>query len=195
MINIDEFDSKVIDSQIIDDAIDLINEVKDTDNSKIEVPIKVFNLFVSSNSDYLYNKTYILDLLDKFNKNIKILKEKYSVALSLLEELKSVSGEWFVLVDDYFIITSSYIEGVITYNKVKSEEIKFMSGSKSLEFIDRNIYKFINCNNLFNINGEKHIVRLFISEFNVLFSLMLQDDIKKLAREIEVFIKKWAKGV
>lgn len=189
MSNIDEFNSKIIDSKIIDDAIELITGVEDNDNLQIEVPIKVFNLFLSSNSDYLYNKTYILDLLDRFNKNIKILKKAQSVSESLLKELKSIDGEWFMLVDDYFIITSSYIEGVITYNKLKSGEINFMPGEKSLDFIDRNIYKFINCNNLFNINEKKHTARLFVSEFNVLFSLSSQDDIKELREKIEFFIQ------
>lgn len=191
MSNIGEFNSKVIDSKVIDDIINLISGVEDDNNLQIEVPIKAFNLFLSSNSDYLYNKTYILDLLNTFNKNLNSLKKAQSIAEDLLDKLKSINGKWFVLVDDYFIITSCYIKEVITYNRLKSRKISFNQEEKELAFVDRNIYKFINCNNLFNINEKKHTARLILSsDFNVLFTLSSKDDIKQLEKKIQFFVQK-----
>ena len=45
--------------------------------------IKLFNLFLSSNSDYLYNKTYITDLIPRFIKNMKVLRDKKMSVIKL----------------------------------------------------------------------------------------------------------------
>ena len=43
--------------------------------------IKLFNLFLCSNPDYLYNKTYITDLIPKFTENINILRKRSVIIL------------------------------------------------------------------------------------------------------------------
>lgn len=184
----EKFDSNFIDSKIIDDVMKLIGE----NRMEIDTPIKAFNLFLSSNTDYLYNKTYILDWLDKFNKNINILQEIYiktqNLFNDLMEALKPVDKYWFVLIDDYFIITSCYTKGILTYYRVKNDLEHELLDIESLEYIDKKINKYINCTNLFNVNEKEHTIRLFVNDFNTLFSFNFKNNIQ-LIEQIKFFIQ------
>lgn len=185
MNKISDFDSKVTDSKLIDEGI------KSSLYKGNE--IKLFNLFLSSNPNYLYNKTYILDLLDKFKENINILKKKREVSKELLNSFNAltyVSEPYFAIIDDYFIITSLIKEDVISYS-VFNELIE--NSLKDLSDIRYSINKFFNCNNLYNINKNKYNIRFFYCDFNRLFSCTLNgekdiENINDLVKKIQIFI-------
>ena len=63
-----DFDIKELDSKLIDYGIN-----EDTLDVNI---VKLFNLFLSSNEAYYYNRTYINDLLPEFNKKINRTKQR-----------------------------------------------------------------------------------------------------------------------
>ena len=84
--------------------------------------IKLFNLFLSSNSDYLYNKTYITDLIPRFIKNMKVLRDKKNECYKIADELKASSNtNFFILVDNYFIIMPDDEQSVVSYYELCSK--------------------------------------------------------------------------
>ncbi|MCI2779607.1 hypothetical protein ACQR22_09645 [Clostridium perfringens] len=176
-----EIDTKVIDSKIIDYGIS-INKFDD----KI---IKLFNLFLTSNPNYLYNKTYILDFLDDFKKNVETLKDKLNKSKAEAEKLKGITckyAEWFAIVDDYFIIYPSlknkcfsYCEFVDLLQKQRDKEMRI-----KLEKIKNIINKYIICNNLYNIKSNSTI-RVFYNNFQMLFC---NNKNNKIFEQIQMFI-------
>lgn len=192
MNKINDFDSKAVDSKIIDEGMNL--------SFYDGTLIKLFNLFLSSNPNYLYNKTYILDLLDKFKNNIDILKKKREVSKKLLnsfEALTFVNELCFAVIDDYFILTTFTKEEVLSYSQLyelienSSETIYYLE----LNSIKGSINKFVNCNNLYDIKKNKYNIRFFYSDFNRLFSCALEGDKEKdkenisgVLKEIQFFI-------
>jgi len=167
-----ETDCKLIDTFIQSNNIEEIEE-----NIKI---IKLFNLFLTSNPNYLYNKTYILDLLEKFINNIKIMKGRYKISIELdklfksSEYIKCNNGYCFAVIDDYFIITSlTKIGGdIYTYSQLTNYLRELAKTNKdlknNLEVIKNKVSKYISCNNLYNLS-KKITVRVFYNEFDRLF--------------------------
>lgn len=176
-----EVDVKISDSKIIDYGRSLENIDDDI--------IKLFNLFLISNPNYLYNKTYILDSLSKFKESIKVLKNNSDKTKKLARKLSALStknGEWFAIVDNYYIITSIYKDKYFSYYELHNLINKEKNKRKdSLKYIKRVVNKYINCNNLNRLSNNTSI-RIFYNEFNRLFS---EYENQKILFKVENFIK------
>lgn len=90
--------------------------------------INVFSYFVSSNSSYKYNKTYLEDLSEKYFNTINMLQCKKSIVDYIkINEKYSESDIFYILIDHFFIIknnSSTTIVQELERNTKMSDELK-----------------------------------------------------------------------
>lgn len=181
------FDARESESFLIDFGIEN-NEIDDR-------MIKLFNLFLSSNSDYLYNKTYITDLIPSFIKNIKVLKNKKNECYKIADKLKSNSNtKFFILVDNYFIIMPDDEENVVSYHELCSKILDKKINSNTFKRIQvkEKVSTYLESLDLFNINDKKMKLRIFFKENDFVYIIsnkLKKEDIEKLSEEINIFIE------
>lgn len=161
--------------------------------------IKLFNLFLSSNSDYLYNKTYITDLIPRFIKNMKVLRDKKNECYKIADELKASSNtNFFILVDNYFIIMPDDEQSVVSYYELCSKILNEKSSGNTTkrEQIQKRICTYLKSLDLFNVNEQKMKLRVFFNEDDfvcVINNKLQKDDIDKLSEKINIFIEECLK--
>lgn len=186
--NDDDFDFKEIDAEIIDT---FIKEPSINDSL-----IRLYNLFISCNPNYLYNKTYILDSLDNFKENVLMLKQKYEASFKLIKRLLKleIDGDWFIIIDDYYIVTSKTNNELMSYaqfkNKIHNSTEDTEPSSLYLNKIKSKSYKYINCN-IYNVDRNNCSIRFFYNNQVRLFSYKLENynnNKKKLLNQIQDFI-------
>ncbi|QSX05435.1 hypothetical protein JYG23_12225 [Sedimentibacter sp. zth1] len=173
-------DAKAIDCKIIDNGMKL-----DLSDDTI---IKLFNLFLTSNPNYFYNKTYILDLLDKFKNNIDVLKNKFDVCNSLINGFKTLkykNGYWFAVIDDYIITTSLFKNKGFSYAELCSLLQSTKIIQSELNEIKNKTSKYIICNDLYSIK-KASTIRLFYNNFHMLF--YNTDEQNQMRKKIQLFI-------
>lgn len=182
-----DFDIRESESFLIDFGVEN-NEIDDR-------IIKLFNLFLSSNSDYLYNKTYITDLIPSFIKNMKILRNKKNECYKIAYKLKANSNiNFFILVDNYFIIMPDDEENVVSYHELCSkisEEKLNLNTFKRIQ-IKEKVSTYLEFLDLFNINEKKMKLRIFFKENDFVYIInnkLKKEDIEKLSEEINIFIE------
>ena len=204
MCTIDKVDFKAIDSEIIDTVMNnLISRIKESINTDMKDSdieeyleeylkkyIKAFNLFLSSNPNYLYNKTYILDLIDKFKENINTLNNIKNMTKELSKQLPSIDIPWCALVDDYFIITYYSKDEVYSYAELAEQSL-----TEKLSLLKNNMYKFINCNILYDINENNHTVRLFCDDYNRLFSFSNKEVVVEKEYNFSTLVKQISSSI
>lgn len=157
--------------------------------------IKLFNLFLSSNSDYLYNKTYITDLIPMFIKNMKVLRDKKNECYKIATKLKVRSNtKFFILVDNYFIIMPDDEQSVVSYyelcNKIFNEKLN--GNTLKRKEIQKRVYTYLKSLDLFNVNEQKMKLRVFFNEDDfvcVINNKLEKEDIDKLSEKIDIFIE------
>lgn len=157
--------------------------------------IKLFNLFLSSNSDYLYNKTYITDLIPMFIKNMKVLRDKKNECYKIATKLKvSSNTKFFILVDNYFIIMPDDEQSVVSYyelcNKIFNEKLN--GNTLKRKEIQKRVYTYLKSLDLFNVNEQKMKLRVFFNEDDfvcVINNKLEKEDIDKLSEKIDIFIE------
>ncbi|WP_196001955.1 hypothetical protein [Clostridium sp. 1001271B_151109_B4] len=179
------FDAIASESFLIDYGV----EKKEVDD-KI---IKLFNLFLSSNSDYLYNKTYITDLIPKFIKKLEVLKNKKNECCKIGDKLKENNNtNFFILADNYYIILPMYGTNVISYNELCSMISTDSKGVNILQKIKKDINSYIEPLDIYNIDEKKIHLRIFYKEDNFVYIINRKlgtKDIEILSEEIDIFIK------
>lgn len=161
--------------------------------------IKLFNLFLCSNPDYLYNKTYITDLIPKFTENINILRDKKKECYNIVNELRKFNNDkFFILVDNYFIIIPDNSKRVVSYYELCSNisDDKSSGNTIKIKQIKEQIYNYLQYLDLFNLNKEKMKLRIFFNENDFVFVInknSTQNYIDNLKTEIDIFIEECLK--
>mgnify|MGYP004657235163 CR=1 FL=1 len=161
--------------------------------------IKLFNLFLCSNPHYLYNKTYVTDLIPKFIENINILRDKKNECYNIVNKLRKFNNDkFFILVDNYFIIIPDNNKSVVSYYELYNDILdeKLNDNSNKINEIKTIISSYSQCLNLFNIDKEKMKLRIFFNKNDFIFVInnnSKKKDIDNLKIEIDIFIKECLK--
>lgn len=181
------FDLRESESLLIDFGIEN-NEIDD----KI---IKLFNLFLSSNSNYLYNKTYITDLIPRFIKNIEVLRDKKNECYKIADKLKENSNtNFFILVDNYFIIMPNDEKNVVSYFELCNNKFNKKGDYSTFKRsqVKKKMTRYLESLDLFNINEKNMKLRIFFKENDFVYTInnkLNKEDIENLSKEINIFIE------
>lgn len=179
-----DFDIKELNSKLIDYGIN-----EDTLDVNI---VKLFNLFLSSNEAYYYNRTYINDLLPEFNKKINRTKQRKRDCTNINKKFQVMSNrKFYVLVDGYFILIPNFGECLLSYSELCNSVRNDKTGLGYLEKIKISVSKYIDSAKLYDIKDNTIYLRVFYEEMNFVYRIenITEEKILKLISEIEYFIE------
>ena len=119
MIKIKKEVRKMKDSDLI--YYKYIDTLYNIDNAEININkplLKLFNEYISSNTDFKYNKTYLDDSVEDFVHCINMFKNKRSFVektkKELLKEYKHLQN-WIIILDNIFTIDSLCDQTLLTH--------------------------------------------------------------------------------
>lgn len=134
------------DVKLIDDIFELMS-VQKINVDDIYKIIDIYNLFICSNKQYLYNRTYNIENLKMFKKNIEKLTYKRDMIYKLLEKINQnitnipkLTKDVYIILDKFYILSFNLKFQINLYEESKFYLIK--------ELIDTNLY---------NIDNKLHI--------------------------------------
>lgn len=156
------------DVELIERILDKISNKK-INITDIENIIKIYNLFICSNKQYLYNRTYITENLKIFLGNIEKIIHKRDMIYKLVEKInediiniKKSIEDVYVILDKFYILSSNLKFKINLYEDDKFSRIK--------ELIDTNLYNIDSKLDIKIIkydDSSKSINTIFIKEENL----------------------------
>ncbi len=93
-----------------------INDLCDTDIVD-EKLLRLFSVYISSNRDFKYNATYLIDSIEKFKDNIAAFQRKREKVIRFAEILSKqyvTPCNWIIILDDVFIIDDDFNFSTLT---------------------------------------------------------------------------------